>query len=65
MRKEFDLSQFDEYREDNRREVKSKWRATSFSMGNIFFFRQLLWWCYYSWCKRRGRWELANDWFEK
>ena len=62
MRKEFDISQFDKYREDNRREVKkSEWWTASFIMGYIFLFCQLLWWCHYLRDKRGKRWRLENN----
>ena len=33
MRKEFDISQFDKYREDNRREVKKRMEGYLFRYG--------------------------------
>lgn len=48
----FDLTKFDFYKEDNRREVKSKEWFTNIFMGNLFGNGKYLWWCYYIRYKR-------------
>ena len=49
----FDITKFDSYKEDNRREVKkSQGWASRFLMGNIFCNVEHLLWYYYSLHKR-------------
>ena len=55
----FDLSRFDEYREDNRREVKKQVKGCRFLSGiPILLSQTVLEGGYYPWCQRKkgGNW---------
>lgn len=56
----FDITKFNLYKEDNRREVKSKWRPSFFFMGDLLCFCKLLWRRNYSGSCRKQRWNLEN-----
>ena len=61
----FDLSKFDEYREDNRREVKKAAENLPVSLGHIFCFCKLLWRNHRSWGQRAVGWLLVYNWIKK
>ena len=62
----FDITKFNLYKEDNRREVKKdKWRPSFFFMGDLLCFCKLLWRRNYSGSCRKQRWNLENYRFKK